>query len=111
MSLIPRGSFFDVDKFFDDFWSPATQRGSNVGAFFTPRVDIKEHDGHYEISAELPGVAHQDKGVDPCQVLGVVAAVAPDLGPATLAVCAGVLEAGVGVPAAGTAVIVALEKV
>ena len=60
MSLIPRGSFFDVDKFFDDFWSPATQRGSNVGAFFTPRVDIKEHDGHYEISAELPGVKKED---------------------------------------------------
>ena len=43
--------------------------------------------------------------------LGVVAAVAPGLGPATLAACAGVLEAGVGVPAEGTAVIVALEKV
>ena len=39
---------------------PATQRGSNVGAFFTPRVDIKEHDGHYEISAELPGVKKED---------------------------------------------------
>ena len=55
MTLIPRGSFFDVDKFFDDFWSPARRGGNNIGAFFTPRVDIKELDDHYEITAELPG--------------------------------------------------------
>ena len=56
MSLVPRGSFFDVDKFFDDFWAPARRENSTVGSFFAPRVDIKEMKDHYEISAELPGV-------------------------------------------------------
>ncbi|KJS08647.1 MAG: heat-shock protein Hsp20 [Gammaproteobacteria bacterium BRH_c0] len=63
MTLIPRGSFFDVDRFFDDIWSPARKANSNVGAFFTPRVDIKEHDGHYEITAELPGVKKEDLNI------------------------------------------------
>ncbi len=63
MTLIPRGSFFDVDKFFDDFWSPARRGSSNVGAFFTPRVDIKELDDHYEITAELPGVKKEDLNI------------------------------------------------
>jgi len=63
MSLIPRGSFFDVDKFFDDFWSPARRAGNNIGAFFTPRVDIRELDGHYEITAELPGVQKEDLNI------------------------------------------------
>lgn len=63
MTLIPRGSFFDVDRFFDDIWSPSRRANSNVGAFFTPRVDIKEHDGHYEITAELPGVKKEDLNI------------------------------------------------
>ena len=63
MTLIPRGSFFDVDKFFDDFWSPARRGGNNIGAFFTPRVDIKELDDHYEITAELPGVKKEDLNI------------------------------------------------
>lgn len=63
MTLIPRGSFFDVDRFFDDTWGAARKTSSNVGAFFTPRVDIKEHDGHYEITAELPGVKKEDLNI------------------------------------------------
>jgi len=63
MTLIPRGSFFDVDRFFDDAWGAARKTSSNVGAFFTPRVDIKEHDGHYEITAELPGVKKEDLNI------------------------------------------------
>ena len=31
-----------------------------MGDFFAPRVDIREADGHYEITAELPGVAKED---------------------------------------------------
>ena len=31
-----------------------------MGTFFAPRVDIKELDGHYEITAQLPGVAKED---------------------------------------------------
>jgi HSP20 family protein len=31
-----------------------------MGTFFAPRVDIRETDGHYEITAELPGVSKED---------------------------------------------------
>lgn len=58
MSLVPRSSLFDVDRFFGDQWPRATDR--EMGDFFAPRVDIKEADGHYEITAELPGVAKED---------------------------------------------------
>src|SRR5690606_5948271 len=53
----------DVDKFFDDFWSPARRAGNNLGAFFTPRVDIHELEDHYEITAELPGVQKADLNI------------------------------------------------
>ena len=52
MSLIPRNSLFDIDRFFDDRWPRVTEY--EMGTFFAPRVDIKELDGHYEITAELP---------------------------------------------------------
>ena len=54
MALIPRNRMFDIDRFFDDRWPQVTE--SEMGTFFAPRVDIKELDGHYEITAELPGV-------------------------------------------------------
>lgn len=59
MNLIPRKSFFDMDKFFDDFWSP-TLREEPASSFFAPRVDIKDSKDHYEITAELPGVKKED---------------------------------------------------
>jgi HSP20 family protein len=58
VSLIPRNSLFDIDRFFDDSWPQLAE--SRAGTFFAPRVDIKEVDDHYEISAELPGVARED---------------------------------------------------
>lgn len=58
MSLVPRSTFFDIDRFFGDFWPTAAE--SELGTFFAPRVDIKEMDDHYEITAELPGVAKDD---------------------------------------------------
>jgi len=58
MALVPRRNLIDVDRFFDDFWSPSAD--SHAGTFFAPRVDIREADGHYEITAELPGVAKDD---------------------------------------------------
>ena len=61
MSLIPRSTLFDLDRFFGDSWPAATD--SEMGTFFAPRVDIKEMDGHYEITAELPGVAKEDISV------------------------------------------------
>ncbi|MCB1700846.1 MAG: Hsp20/alpha crystallin family protein [Pseudomonadales bacterium] len=58
MSLIPRSNLFDIDRFFGDSWPQGYESQSN--AFFAPRVDIKEADNHYEITAELPGVAKED---------------------------------------------------
>ena len=58
MSLIPRSNLFDIDRFFGDSWPQ--QYESRGGAFFAPRVDIKEANNHYEITAELPGVAKED---------------------------------------------------
>ena len=58
MSLIPRSNLFDIDRFFNDSWPYAPE--SQTGTFFAPRVDIREADGHYEITAELPGVAKED---------------------------------------------------
>ena len=58
MSLIPRNSLFDIDRFFNDPWPLMAE--SQAGTFFSPRVDIREVDDHYEITAELPGVARED---------------------------------------------------
>jgi HSP20 family protein len=58
MSLIPRSNLFDIDRFFNDSWPHAVE--SQTGTFFAPRVDIKDVDDHYEITAELPGVAKED---------------------------------------------------
>jgi len=58
MSLIPRSNLFDIDRFFGDTWPQAYEAQAN--SFFSPRVDIKEAGNHYEITAELPGVAKED---------------------------------------------------
>ena len=58
MSLIPRSSLFDVDRFFNDSWPSLAE--SDTSTFFAPRVDISEADGHYVITAELPGVSKDD---------------------------------------------------
>lgn len=58
MALIPRDRFFDIDRIFDEFWAPS--RESRQSTFFSPSVDIKEKDDHYEITAELPGVKKED---------------------------------------------------
>jgi len=63
MSLVPRGSFYNMDKFFDDFFTPFRREVPSVGDFFAPRVDVKELDNHYEISAELPGVKKENVNV------------------------------------------------
>jgi HSP20 family protein len=47
-----------MDRFFNDSWPQAAD--SQMGTFFAPRVDIREVDDHYEITAELPGVAKED---------------------------------------------------
>jgi HSP20 family protein len=60
MALVPRSNFFDIDKFFDDFYAPVKKESGPLSSFFTPRVDIKENPDHYEITAELPGVKKED---------------------------------------------------
>ncbi len=50
----------DLDRFFDDFWAPVKRETSPVNDFFAPRVDILEHDDHYEITAEMPGINKDD---------------------------------------------------
>jgi HSP20 family protein len=60
MTLIPRGNFFDMDRFVDDFWSPTRTQMSAKGSFFAPHVDIVERDDHYEITAEIPGIKKED---------------------------------------------------
>jgi HSP20 family protein len=62
MSLVPRKYSLFGDRFFDDFWSPAATDGEGR-SLFTPMVDIKDKDDHYEITAELPGVKKQDINV------------------------------------------------
>jgi len=63
MSLVPRNRLFDLDTFFEpnmfgSVW-PSREEAKDVSAF-SPRVDIKEKDDHFEISAELPGVKKED---------------------------------------------------
>lgn len=59
MSLVPRGSLFDFDHFFDQFRGPDlfNERASGL---MTPRIEVKEKKGQYLISAELPGVKKED---------------------------------------------------
>lgn len=63
MSLIPRSSLLnksllDFDNFFEPFFAPSP--GDSKNGFFTPRIDVKETDTEYQISAELPGVKKED---------------------------------------------------
>lgn len=58
MSLVPRSNLFDIDRFFGESWPQMVEPQSS--SFFAPRVDIKEAGNHYEITAELPGVAKED---------------------------------------------------
>jgi len=48
------------DRFFDDFWAPMRWEDDAMEGFFAPKVDVKECKNHYEIHAELPGVAKDD---------------------------------------------------
>lgn len=60
MNLIPRDTWLDMDKVFDNFFAPARYLNPDEKAFFTPHVDIVEKDDHFEIKADLPGVKKED---------------------------------------------------
>ena len=59
MNLIPRDKLFDFDHPFNQFFRgfPALQETDD---FFAPRVEVRDNDKHYLISAELPGVDKDD---------------------------------------------------
>lgn len=60
MSLVPRGSLFDLDNFFEQLVSPGRALTEGKEGFFSPRIDVSETSDSYEISAELPGVSKDD---------------------------------------------------
>lgn len=59
MNLIPRDSWFDFDRLFNQFL-PATNGKQLAEGFFSPRIDITERDNDYRITAELAGVKKDD---------------------------------------------------
>jgi HSP20 family protein len=59
MSLIPRNSLFDLDRFFDNPWLPLHSDNPKLTTF-APKVDVKDQGDSYRISAELPGVKKED---------------------------------------------------
>ena len=60
MNILPRDSFFDFDRIFNNFLAPASGNKQMAEGFFSPRIDITEHDDRYLISAELAGVNKDD---------------------------------------------------
>lgn len=60
MNLIPRDSLFNFDSMLDSFLAAPRLLTDTGASFFSPRVDIRELDKRYEVSAELPGVKKED---------------------------------------------------
>ena len=60
MSLLTHGHFLDRDHFLEDLFAPLGARREGEKAFFAPRVDIKDKEDHFEITAELAGVDKND---------------------------------------------------
>lgn len=58
MSLLARKNVFDIDRLFNDSWQRAAQPQAQTS--LAPRVDIREADDHFQITAELPGVDKDD---------------------------------------------------
>ncbi|MEW5250020.1 Hsp20/alpha crystallin family protein [Microbulbifer sp. 2201CG32-9] len=63
MSLIPRGSLLDLDNMLEQMLSPSRMIGEGAEGLFSPRIDVRETDDAYEISAEIPGVNKDDISV------------------------------------------------
>lgn len=59
MNLIPRNPLFELDRFFDNSLFSLQSDEGKLG-IFAPKVDVKEQDNAYHISAELPGVNKDD---------------------------------------------------
>lgn len=63
MNLIPRDSLLSFDNLFDNLMTTPRRLTESSPGFFSPRVDIRETDKYYEVSAELPGVEKKDLNV------------------------------------------------
>lgn len=59
MNIVPRDSWFDIDRIFSQFMTPSTQKTLAEGVL-SPRIDITEKDNQYKITAELAGVKKDD---------------------------------------------------
>ncbi|GAB3110150.1 Hsp20/alpha crystallin family protein [Aestuariicella hydrocarbonica] len=63
MSLIPRNSIFDFDNLLERFRTPellSDTFNGKQGSTFSPRIEVREKDNQYLISAELPGIDKND---------------------------------------------------
>jgi HSP20 family protein len=58
MNLVPGRGFFDFDDMMD-LWGPLRSGWKDTGTLM-PRVDIKDKNDSYEVTAELPGVKKED---------------------------------------------------
>ncbi len=57
MHLIPHDSFSNwIENLFPTF----NVQPSEMAGFFAPQVDIEEHEGGYQLIADLPGVKRED---------------------------------------------------
>jgi HSP20 family protein len=59
MNLIPRNNWFDIEKSLDRFFEPSSLQTMSNG-ILSPRVDIKDKNDHFEITAEMPGIKKDD---------------------------------------------------
>ena len=56
----PRTLDREIDNLVKTFWGDV---GTRTRQTWNPSVDIAEHDGHYELHAELPGLSKEDVSV------------------------------------------------
>jgi HSP20 family protein len=54
----------EIDRFFEDFFSPGTGLGHRQLRGFVPRLEITEREGGYLLRAELPGLRSEDVTID-----------------------------------------------
>ena len=63
LNLFRREMDRTFDNFFEEFFSPASERSTASGRF-TPRIAVKDTDGEIVVDAELPGMSRDDINVE-----------------------------------------------
>ncbi len=67
MSIIRRSRHWPfrlLDSFFDDFWEPTDMTLLKIPEMRIPRLDIKEEDDIFSITAEVPGYNKEDLNIE-----------------------------------------------